>query len=100
MSFAGLNGWPTSTASCRAGTSSKWHRFLRILRTAAFFLIALAAGFFIKFFFFTDLADPVAVFAPGQPERVSLLKAAALGPENAMNAPVQPAALPTFNISE
>lgn len=42
-----------------------------------------------------------AVFAPGQPERTALIKAAVMGPDNAMNAPVQPAAaLPTFKISE
>lgn len=42
-----------------------------------------------------------AVFAPGQPERAALLKAAVMGPSNAMNAPVQPAAaLPTFKIGE
>lgn len=42
-----------------------------------------------------------AVFAPGQPERTALIKAAVMGPENAMNAPVQPAAaLPTFKIGE
>ncbi len=42
-----------------------------------------------------------AVFAPGQPERTALIKAAVMGPDNAMNAPVQPAAaLPTFKITE
>ena len=42
-----------------------------------------------------------AVFAPGQPERTALIKAAVMGPDNAMNAPVQPAsALPTFKIGE
>ncbi len=42
-----------------------------------------------------------AVFLPGQPERTALIKAAVMGPDNAMNAPVQPAsALPTFKIGE
>ncbi|MEM7753378.1 MAG: peptidoglycan-binding domain-containing protein [Pseudomonadota bacterium] len=42
-----------------------------------------------------------AVFLPGQPERTTLIKAAVMGPDNAMNAPVQPAsALPTFKIGE
>ena len=46
-------------------------------------------------------AGQAAVFAPGQPERTALIKAAVMGPENAMNAPVQPAsALPTFKIGE
>ncbi|MEL7150577.1 MAG: peptidoglycan-binding domain-containing protein [Pseudomonadota bacterium] len=46
-------------------------------------------------------AGQPAVFLPGQPERTSLLKAAVMGPDNAMNAPVQPAsALPTFKIGE
>lgn len=42
-----------------------------------------------------------AVFAPGQPERTALIKAAVTGSENAMTAPVQPVGgLPTFKISE
>ena len=46
-------------------------------------------------------AGQPAVFAPGQPERTALIKAAVMGPDNAMNAPVQPAAaLPTFKIGE
>ncbi|MEM6385510.1 MAG: peptidoglycan-binding domain-containing protein [Pseudomonadota bacterium] len=42
------------------------------------------------------------VFAPGQPERTALIKAAVAGPDNAMNAPVQPAStsLPTFKFGE
>lgn len=47
----------------------------------------------------------MAVFAPGQPERVQLLRAAAPGAKGAeagtMTAPVQPAsALPNFTISK
>ena len=50
-------------------------------------------------------AGQMAVFAPGQPERVKLLRAAAPGAQGAqagtMNAPVQPAAvLPNFTISK
>ncbi len=46
-------------------------------------------------------AGQPAVFAPGQPERTALIKAAVMGPDNAMNAPVQPATtLPTFKIGE
>lgn len=47
-------------------------------------------------------AGQPAVFAPGQPERTALIRAAATGERSdAMSAPVQPAsALPTFKISE
>ncbi len=48
-----------------------------------------------------DAGQP-AVFAPGQPERNALIRAAATGEKpNAMTAPVQPAAaLPSFKITE
>ncbi len=48
-----------------------------------------------------DLGQP-AVFAPGQPERTALIRAAATGKGgNAMTAPLQPAsALPNFKVSE
>ncbi|MCG6884506.1 MAG: peptidoglycan-binding protein [Silicimonas sp.] len=46
-------------------------------------------------------AGQPAVFAPGQPERAVLIKAAVNGPDNAMNAPVQPVStLPTFKVTE
>lgn len=41
-----------------------------------------------------------AVFAPGQPERVALLRAAVTADDAAMAAPQPAAALPTFNITE
>ncbi len=60
----------------------------------------LADQWYMMFISAVEGGQP-AVFAPGQPERTALIKAAVLGPDNAMNAPVQPAStLPTFKITE